>query len=97
MTGVEWIEISRYGLTCNTRVNFRVSWGGGEWLKQECIYFSVNTRHLGACDVFFIVIFVLDKPIQKSNVVSSYCAHFDLFNDSCECLLVKQWVRLGNA
>jgi hypothetical protein len=93
---VDWIEILRYRLVWNTRVNLRVSWRG-RMVETRMIYFSVNTRHLAACDVLFIVILLLNKPIQNSNVVPSYCVRFDLFKDGSECLLVKQCVRLGNA
>ena len=58
VTAADWIEISRYRLAWNTGVTFRFH-VRGEWLKQECIYISVNTHHLGACNTLFIFILLI--------------------------------------
>jgi hypothetical protein len=81
VSGVELIEISRNRLMWNTSElsGFKAGVNG---YNKNVFTFSVKTIHLGACNVFFIVISLLGKPIKKINDVPSYCVRFDLFNYS---------------
>jgi hypothetical protein len=57
-----------------------------ELFKREYINFSKNPVHHAVTSSLSVV-----KLTQKNNTVPSYCVHFD----SSECLLAKQWVKLG--